>query len=95
NYRLLGLSCVVDTRTDGVRACRLPVAASRDQVHPGTGALQTDVRHWLCPVPLPPGLLVATFLAALDWQPDSSGHLFNALPGSGRSLFDALQDCLP
>lgn len=94
NYRLLRLSCVVDTRTDSVRACRLPVAASRDQVHPGVGTLQTDLRHWLCPVPLPSGLPVTTFMAALDWQPDSSGH-FNALPGSGRSLFDALQDCLP
>ncbi|WP_421569327.1 hypothetical protein [Stenotrophomonas sp. PD6] len=95
NYRLLRLSCVVDTRSDSIRHCRLPVAASRDQVDPGTGALRTDVRHWLCPVPLPRGLPVTAFLGALDWQPDSSGHLFNVLPGSGRSLFDALQDCLP
>ncbi|WP_313345760.1 hypothetical protein [Stenotrophomonas sp.] len=95
NYRLLRLSCVVDTRTDSIRECRLPVAASRDHVHPGTGALRTDIRHWRCPVPLPRGLPVTTFLAAIDWQPGSSGHLFNPLPGSGRSMFDALQACLP
>lgn len=95
NYRLLRLSCVVDTHADSIRACRLPVTASRDRVHPATGALLTDIPSWLCPVPLPRGLPVTAFLTALDWQPDSSGHLFNPLPGSGRSLFDALQDCLP
>jgi hypothetical protein len=95
NYRLLRLSCVVDTRFGSIRECRLPVVASRDHVHAGTGALRTDIRHWHCPVPLPSGLPVTTLMAALDWQPDSSGHLFNPLPGAGRSLFDALQDCLP
>ncbi|MBD3828411.1 MULTISPECIES: hypothetical protein [Stenotrophomonas] len=95
NYRPLRLACVVDTRDDTLTQCRFPVSASRDHIDPDTGALRTEVLHWLCPLPLPRRLPVATFLAAMDWQPDSSGHLFNPLPGTGRSMFEFLRDCLP
>ncbi|WP_411852046.1 hypothetical protein ACLB90_05885 [Stenotrophomonas sp. LGBM10] len=95
NYRPLRLVCVVDTRDDTLRHCRFPVSASRDAIDPGSGAVRTEVLHWICPLPLPRRLPVSTFLAAMDWQPDSSGHLFNPLPGSGRSMVEFLRDCLP
>lgn len=95
NYHPLRMSCVVERVPDTIHACRFSVAASRDHVDPHDGRLRTEVRHWECPLPLPPGLPVAAFYAATDWQSGSSGRLFNPLPGSGRSMFDILRDCLP
>lgn len=96
NYRPLRLNCVVDTRQDQIHACRFAVVASQSRVHPGNGAITTEISQWYCPVPLPPELPVAAFLSAMTTlQPDSSGYLFNRLPGSSQSLFDVLRRCLP
>lgn len=95
NYRPLRLNCVVDTGQDEIHACRFAVVASRSRVHPDNGAITTEISQWHCPLPLAPGLAVPAFLAAMTTlQPDSSGYLFNRLPGSALSLFDVLRRCL-
>lgn len=96
NYRPLRLNCVVDTRDDHIHNCRYAVVASQSRVHPGNGAVTTELSQWRCPVPLPAGVSAATFLSVMTTlQPDSSGYLFNRLPGSSESLFDVLRRCLP
>ena len=96
NYRPLRLNCVVDTRHDQIHNCRYAVVASRSRVNPGNGAVTTELSQWHCPVPLPAGLSAVVFLSAMTTlQLDSSGYLFNRLPGSSRSLFDVLRRCLP
>ena len=95
NYRPLRLDCVVDTRTDQIHACRFAVVASQTRVDPANGAITTELSQWYCRLPLQPGLPAETFLAHMTTlQPDSSGYLFNRLPGSSLSLFDVLRRCL-
>ncbi|MFI8719826.1 hypothetical protein ACIGHF_18320 [Stenotrophomonas sp. NPDC077464] len=95
NYRPLRLDCVVDTRNDRIHACRFAVVASQTRVHPGNGAIRTELSQWYCPLPLPSDVPAATFLAHMTTlQPDSSGYLFNRLPGSALSVFDVLRRCL-
>lgn len=95
NFRPLRLDCVVDTRHDQIHACRFAVVASQTRVNPGHGAITTEISQWYCRLPLQPGLPAGTFLAHMTTlQPDSSGYLFNRLPGTGLSLFDVLRRCL-
>lgn len=95
NYRPLRLDCVVDTRQDRIHTCRYAVVASQTWVHPGTGAVRTELSQWYCPLPLPYALSAEDFLSHMGTlQPDSSGYLFNRLPGGQVSLFDVLRRCL-
>jgi len=85
DYRPMKLRCSVEQATGTVNQCAWAFAASELQVDLETGALIPRQPTWLCRFPLAPG----TPVAALRPQP-----LFQPLPGTGQTVFDALGDCL-
>lgn len=90
DYQPLKLRCSVDRATGTVNACGWAFAASEGRVDPASGALQFEQPTWLCHFPLGRGTTVAALLAALE----GPTPLFSRLPGSGRTIFEALGDCL-
>lgn len=90
DYQPLKLRCSVERATGRVNVCGWAFAASELRVDPSTGALQRQQPTWLCHFPIGGGTTVAALLAAMEGpQP-----LFQRLPGTGETLFEALGDCL-
>ena len=90
DYQPLKLRCSVELATGRVNTCGWAFAASELRVDPATGALQRQQPTWLCHFPIGRGTTVAELLAAMDGpQP-----LLRRLPGTGRTVFEALGDCL-
>lgn len=90
DYQPLKLRCSVERATGTVNVCGWAFAASELQVDPSTGALQRQQPTWLCHFPIGAGTTVAALLAALE----GPTPLFQRLPGTGQSVFEALGDCL-
>jgi hypothetical protein len=92
NYESLGFRCSVEQRTGNMGHCVWIFAASQEEIVPSTGAVEVRAQLWQCSMPLGPHTPVATFLHALS---SANVHPIDALlPGSGRSLYGGLIDCL-
>jgi len=90
NLRALQLRCAVN-QTDGrVQGCLWSFAGSYAWVERDSPLPMADARTWACPLPLVPGTPLPVLLALLSGR----DALDTPLPGSGRSTYDALTDCL-
>lgn len=92
NYESLAFRCSVHARRGTIGSCAWVFAASLDEVEPATGAIRVDARTWTCAAPLAPATRVRDFVNALS-APGSTA-LFAPLPGTQRSLYDGLAECL-
>lgn len=90
DYRVLQFRCSVHAGRGHVQACVWVLAASNLAVDPASGRVDVDNGRWTCPVPLAPGTSVEAFHAALQ----GPEVLRRRLPGTDRSLYDGLMDCL-
>ena len=90
NIDSLDYRCSVDRTTGVVGRCVWVFAASNADVNPQNGKILVDSQHWRCRSPLAPKTRVADLIAALN----VSNPIHVILPGSSRSIYDGLVDCL-
>lgn len=90
NIESLDYRCSVDRTTGIVGRCVWVFAASNADVDAQTGKILVDNQHWRCRSPLAPKTRVADLIAALN----VSSPIYAILPGSSRSIYDGLVDCL-
>lgn len=90
DYHSMKLRCSVERVSGRVNSCGWAFAASELQVDPDTGALVARQPTWLCRFPIGAHTTVEALLASLD----GPKPLFQPLPGTGRTVFDALANCL-
>lgn len=90
NHVALQFRCSVHADSGTVHACTLVVGAGNLEVESGTGRVVPDSRTWACAAPLGANTPVDTLHAALARR----DALRRPLPGSDRSMHDALFDCL-
>ena len=83
------LRCSARVRDGSVAACIWVVAGSDLRVR-AAGSIEPDVVVWRCVLPIPPGLEVEAFHAALD----VTEPLRVRLPGASASLLQGLRICL-
>jgi hypothetical protein len=93
NIQSLRFRCSVERATGHMGECVWTFAGSYEDIDPKSGRVQVDARIWNCKAPLAPGTSVDSFYAALE-----GGRWMDAidapLPGTKRSLYDGLADCL-
>jgi hypothetical protein len=91
NLQAMSFRCSVSTRTGQLRHCRWIFAGSYETVSPQSGNIRPVARFFHCAVPLQ-----GTPAAALDalLAPGGRGPLWSPMPGSPRSIYDTLADCL-
>ncbi|MEE7546209.1 hypothetical protein HF319_03365 [Xanthomonas sp. Kuri4-1] len=90
DYRSLRYRCSVHRASGVLAECVWTFGASELSVQPRSGKLLVDTRTWRCRTPLAAGTTLTAFYAALS----VTNPLFEPLPGSGRSIYDGLIDCL-
>lgn len=90
NHILLQFRCSVQAASGSVGACTMVIGAGNLEVDATTGKVVPDSRTWACAAPLVPGTSVEALHAALG-RPDA---LTRPLPGTHRSMHDALFECL-
>ncbi|MEP6897686.1 MAG: hypothetical protein ABI870_04050 [Rhodanobacter sp.] len=90
NIQSLSFRCSVEKHTGIVGQCVWIFAASNEDVRPGDGHITVDSNHWRCRSPLARTTRIGDLLIALSGpQP-----LRALLPGTSRSIYDGLVDCL-
>jgi hypothetical protein len=92
NYQSLRFRCSVETSTAVMGGCVWVFGASNEEIAPDTGAITVDGRIFTCAMPIAPGTDIRAFVQALS-GPDVD-PLRAPLPGTDRTLFDGLADCL-
>jgi hypothetical protein len=92
NYQSLGLRCSVEQGTGTVGQCVWTFAASQDEIDPATGEVTVAAETWSCSMLLEPDTSLHDFVHVLSSSQEEP--LFSALPGSERTLYDGLVDCL-
>ena len=75
-----------------VGTCLWMFAASSDEVVPRTGAFVVDARSFHCQMPVAPGTRILALLEKLSAS--GAEPLFTPLPGTAKSLYDGLVECL-
>lgn len=90
NIQAMRFVCSVQRLTGRVGQCGWSFAASEESVEPLRGGITADAPAWLCVSPLAPRTTIQALLDALQ----GDEPLYATLPGTGRSLFDGLVDCL-
>ena len=90
NIESLRYRCSVEQASGRIGTCVWIFAASDEEIDLATGEIVVMPKFWRCPTPLAPGTTLGALLAAL------AGHspLYAPLPGSDRSIYDGLIDCL-
>ncbi|WP_437502075.1 hypothetical protein [Sorangium sp. So ce1099] len=92
NYRSLRFRCSVEERAGTIGSCVWVLAASNEEIVPSTGDVEVDARIFVCEMPVAPHTALADLVEALS---ASTGRAINAaLPGTDRSLYDGLVECL-
>lgn len=92
NYESLRFRCSVDESTGVMGRCVWVFGASNEEIAPTTGAVSVQGEIFACDMPIAPDTRIADFVTALS---DSGVEAIRApLPGSDRSLYDGLADCL-
>ena len=91
NLQSLSVRCSVSVATGAFKSCIWLLAGSYESVRPATGSIEVNRRFFRCTLPLAgaPQPVLEALLAAGD-----TPALQRPLPGSERSLYDALGDCL-
>lgn len=90
NLQPLRLRCSANEATRVVSRCQWTFAASNETINPATGQIKVDAPVFRCRIPVASGTTVAE-LARAWGGPDP---LRAAIPRTGRSVYDALGDCL-
>lgn len=90
NIESLGYRCSVDQASGQIGMCVWLFAASHEEIDPSTGEVLVQPKFWRCPTPLAPHTTIEALLAAVAEQ----SPLYAPLPGSDRSIYDGLTDCL-
>lgn len=90
NHLALQFRCSVHVASGTVHACTLVVGAGNLEVDDRSGRVVADSRTWACAAPLGVDTPVEALHAALARR----DALRRPLPGSNRSMHDALFDCL-
>lgn len=90
NIESLRYRCSVHRSTGRIGTCVWIFAASNEQIEPITGRIVVQQGFWQCRTPLAPRTTIEELLAALA----GDAPLYAPLPGSDRSVFDSLIDCL-
>ncbi|WP_224364472.1 hypothetical protein [Hyalangium versicolor] len=90
NIQALRFRCSVDRLTGTLGQCVWVFAASNEEIDPATGKIGVDPQTWRCKSPLARGTRISDFLAALA----GPSPLTATLPGTQRSIYDGLMDCL-
>lgn len=90
NYLPLHLSCSVRVDNGVLRGCQWALAGSQEVVDPVRGAILSEVHAPVCSLPLAGGTLLSALLASVE----GGDNLHKPLPGTKRSVYDALVDCL-
>ncbi|MGK3959500.1 hypothetical protein WMF38_41445 [Sorangium sp. So ce118] len=92
NYRSLRFRCSVEEHAGTIGSCVWVLAASNEEILPSTGDVEVDARIFLCEMPVAPETAVVELVEALS---AAAGRAINAaLPGTERSLYDGLVECL-
>jgi hypothetical protein len=90
NIQSLSFRCSVEKHTGIVGQCVWIFAASNEDVRASDGRINVDSNHWRCRSPLARHTRISDLLIALSGpQP-----LRASLPGTSRSIYDGLVDCL-
>ncbi|WP_437283054.1 hypothetical protein WME90_21500 [Sorangium sp. So ce375] len=92
NYKPLRLRCSVEEHAGTIGRCVWVLAASSEEIVPSTGDVEVDARTFLCEMPVAPETAVTDLVEALSAPPGRA--IDAALPGTDRSLYDGLVECL-
>jgi hypothetical protein len=92
NYQSLRFRCSVEQTTGTIGSCVWVFAASAEEIAPETGVVTVDGRLFACEMPLAPGTDIRTLLEEL--LAPGVDPLKEPLPGSDRSLYDGVAECL-
>lgn len=92
NYRSLRFRCSVERSSGVLGGCSWVLAASDEQVVAATGEIEVSGKLFHCAMPVRPDTSVEAFMEALTGPDVEAIHA--RLPGTDRSLFDGLADCL-
>lgn len=90
NLESLRFLCSVDRASGLIGQCVWVFAGSQEAIDPASGRVQVQARSWRCRAPLAPGTSMEALLSGLSR--DSALHA--PLPGTQRSIYDGLIDCL-
>ncbi|NUO75402.1 MAG: hypothetical protein HOQ32_05245 [Lysobacter sp.] len=90
NLESLRFVCSVERVSGVIAQCVWVFAGSQEQIDPATGRVQVQARSWRCKAPLTPRTTIEALLAALD----GDAPLRAPLPGTQRSIYDGVIDCL-
>ncbi|WP_454829169.1 hypothetical protein [Pseudoxanthomonas wuyuanensis] len=90
NIESLRYRCSVHQVSGRIGSCVWVFAASNEEVEPATGKIAVQEGFWHCRTPLPAHTTIEELLTALAGEQP----LYALLPGSDRSIFDGLIDCL-
>lgn len=88
NLTNVSLHCSA-TQAGTVNSCSWTFGGSIEYVDGKTGAISIDTRTFVCPVKV--HTKIGPFLTALETGDGDSIH--HAIPGTGKSFYDALGDC--
>ncbi|MGO4267654.1 MULTISPECIES: hypothetical protein [unclassified Stenotrophomonas] len=90
DIRALRLRCSVDAVRGTVHECLWAFAASDLDVSRNDGTVEARQPTWLCRLPLEPSTPVEAFHTALA----ARNPLHDPLPGTSRSTYDGLTECI-
>jgi hypothetical protein len=92
NYQSLRFRCSVERSSGILGGCSWVLAASNEEIAAATGEIEVSGKLFHCAMPVRPATSVDALIAALA-APDVE-PIRAPLPGTDRSLFDGLADCL-
>ncbi|MGH8081085.1 MAG: hypothetical protein ACREP7_10950 [Lysobacter sp.] len=90
NIEDLRFGCSVESNSGVLGQCVWTFAASNEEVDVATGRIVVTPKVWRCRVPLARKTSVESLLGALAGE----RPLYATLPGTTRSIYDGLTDCL-
>jgi len=90
NLQTLRYQCSVNAASGRIGTCLWVFAGSNEEIDPATGRIRVDAKAWRCRTPLASRTTIEELLAAL--RGDEPLHA--TLPGTDRSIYDGLGDCL-
>lgn len=90
NLEALSYRCSARKDNGEIGECVFVIAASSEEIAPADGSVQVSLRQWRCVSPLAPHTNASGLVAALKGR----DPLHMKLPGTDRTLYDGLVDCL-
>jgi hypothetical protein len=92
NLQALRFRCSINTTSGVLKSCTYVFAGSYEEVRPETGSIRTYAKTFSCHVPVS-GIAFDSFVSTMT-APGTTPPLRRPLPGSSKSIYDALGDCL-